>query len=153
MADKERGGAKSTSITEDRTISEEYQRAIAYLTNIEILRHLEKVPFEFYDKIDSAAGTAADVIESSGLKPGWIYEVFNMVAENAGAGVSQATMGYVSGATFMIQTKGSTDNPYHTHEFHHQVFLKETDKLRCEFSNATATDVLKFYVNGVKRRL
>jgi len=153
MAKEKGGGAKRDSIAEDRTISEESQRVIAYLTNLEILRYLEKVPFEFYDKIDSAAGTSADVIESSGLKPGWIYEVFNMVAENAGAGVSQATMGYVSGATFMIQTKGSTDNPYHTHEFHGTVFLKETDKLRCEFSNATAEDVLKFYVNGVKRRL
>jgi len=153
MAQENRGGAKRDSDTENRTISEEYQRAIAYLTNIEILRHLEKVPFEFYDKIDSAAGTSADVIEGSGLKPGWIYEVFNMVASNEGSGVSQATMGYVSGSTFMIQTKGSTDNPYHTHEFHHKCFLKEGDKLRCMFSNATATDVLKFYANGVKRRM
>jgi len=153
MADKEGGGAKDASLAEDRTISEEYQRAIAYLADIETLRHLEEVQFEFYDKIDSAAGTSADVIESDGLKPGWIYEVLNMVAYNEGSGVSQATMGYVSGATFMIQTKGSTDNPFHTVEFHHRVFLKETDKLQCMFSNATAADVLKFYANGVKRRL
>lgn len=153
MAKDNRSGAKRDSDTKDRTISEDYQRAIAYLADIEAIRHFEVVPFEFYDKIDSAAGTSADVIEGSGLKPGWIYEVFNMVASNSGSGISQATMGYVSGATFMIQTKGSTDNPYHTHEFHHHVFLKEGDKLRCEFSNATATDVLKFYANGVKRRM
>jgi len=76
-----------------------------------------------------------------------------MIAYNAGSGISQATMGYVSGATFMIQTKGSTDNPYHTHEYHHSVMLKETDKIRCEFSNATADDNLYFYANGIKRRM
>jgi len=153
MAGKEGEGANGASVAEDRTISEEYQRAVAYLADIEVLRHLEAVQFEFYDKIDSAAGTSADVIESQGLKAGWIYEVLNMVAYNEGSGISQATMGYVSGATFMIQAKGSTDNPFHTVEFHHQVFLKETDRIRCLFANATAGDVLKFYANGVKRRL
>jgi len=153
MAKENRNGAKDTSLAEDRTISEEYQRAIAYLADIEVLRHLEKIPFEFYDIINSAAGTSADFIQSKAMREGWIYEIFNMVASNEGSGISQATLGYVSGSTFMIQTKGSTDNPYHTHEFHHHVFLKETDKLRCEFSNATATDVLKFYANGVKRRM
>ena len=117
------------------------------------LRHLEKVPFKFYGIIDSAAGTSADFIQSKAMREGWIYEIFNMIALNAGSGISQATLGYVSGSTFMIQTKGSTDNPYHTHEFHGRVFFKETDKLRCEFSNATAADVLKFYANGVKRRM
>jgi len=146
-------GAERPSINTDRIISEEYQRAIAYLADIETLRHLEEVPFEFYDKIDSAAGTSADSIAGDRLEPGWVYEIFNMVASNEGSGVSQATMGYVSGATFMIQTKGSTDNPYHTHEFHHHVFLKEGDRLRCDFTNATAADVLKFYANGVKRRM
>jgi len=146
-------GSERPAFETDRTISEEYQRAVAYLADIETIRHLEEIPFEFYDKIDSAAGTSADVIESDGFEPGWIYEVFNMVASNEGSGVSQATMGYVSGSTFMVQTKGSTDNPYHTHEFHHNVFLKEGDKLRCMFSNATAADVLKFYANGVKRRM
>lgn len=87
------------------------------------------------------------------MKPGWTYEVLNMVALNEGSGISQATLGYVSGATFMVQKKGSTDNPFHTVEYHHHVFLKETDKLRCEFANATAEDVLKFYANGVKRRI
>lgn len=86
------------------------------------------------------------------MEDGWIYEILNMVAYNAGSGVSQATIGYVSGATFMIQKKGSTDNPYHTVEFHHKVMLKETDKLRCEFANATAGDILKFYANGVRRK-
>ena len=153
MPGEDRSGAKSTSITTNRTISEESQRAVAYLTNIEILRHLEEMPFEFYGIINSAAGTSADFIQSKAMREGWIYKIFNMVASNEGSGVSQAAIGYVSGSTFMIQTKGSTDNPYHTHEFHGRVFLKETDKLRCEFSNATAGDVLKFYVNGVKRRL
>jgi len=147
------GGSERPAFEADRIISEEYQRAIAYLADIETIRHFEEIPFEFYDKIDSAAGTSADYIESDRLEPGWIYEVFNMVAENAGAGISQATLGYVSGSTFMIQTKGSTDNPYHTHEFHHSVFLKEGDRLRCDFTNATASDVLKFYANGVKRRM
>lgn len=87
------------------------------------------------------------------MRPGWIYEVLNMVAYNEGSGISQATIGYVSGATFMIQKKGSTDNPFHTVEFHHRVMLKETDKLRCEFANASSGDVLKFYANGVKRRI
>jgi len=76
-----------------------------------------------------------------------------MIAYNAGSGISQATMGYMSGSTFMIQTKGSTDNPFHTHEFHHRVMLKEGDRIRCEFSNAAADDLLKFYANGVKRRM
>jgi len=143
----------STSDTEDRIITEEYQRAIAYLSDIEVLRHLDEVQFEFYGIINSAAGTSADFIESKSMREGWIYEIFNMVAINEGSGISQATIGYVSGATFMIQKKGSTDNPYHTVEYHHKVFLKETDKLRCEFSNATATDVLKFYANGIKRRM
>jgi len=146
-------GSERTSPTTDRIISEEYQRAVAYLADIETLRHLEEIPFEFYDKIDSAAGTSADFIESKSMREGWTYEIFNMVAYNVGSGISQATMGYVSGSTFMIQTKGSTDNPYHTVEFHHHVYLKEGDKLRCEFSNATAADVLKFYANGVKRRM
>jgi len=153
MAEESRSGAKDTSVAEDRIISEDYQRAVAYLANLEVLRHLEEVQFEFYDKIDSAAGTSADFIESKSMREGWVYEVLNMVAYNTGSGISQATMGYVSGATFMIQTKGSTDNPFHTVEFHHRVFLKETDKLRCEFANATATDTLKFYANGVKRRM
>jgi len=87
------------------------------------------------------------------MKEGYIYELLNMVAYNAGSGISQATMGYVSGATFMIQKKGSTDNPYHTVEYHHRVMLKETDKIRCEFSNATAADALYFYANGIKRRI
>lgn len=87
------------------------------------------------------------------MKLGWTYEVLNMVALNTGSGISQATMGYISGSTFMIQKKGSTDNPFHTVEYHHRVMLKETDKLRCEFSNATEDDALYFYANGVKRRL
>jgi len=87
------------------------------------------------------------------MKTGYTYEVLNMIAYNAGSGISQATMGYVSGSTFMIQTKGSTDNPYHTVEFHHHVMLKETDKIHCEFSNATANDNLYFYANGIQRRI
>jgi len=153
MARESGSGAKGTAIAKIRTISEENQRAVAYLTNIEILRHLEEVQFEFYGIINSAAGTSADVIESKAMREGWTYEILNMIAYNAGAGVSQATMGYISGATFMIQKKGSTDNPYHTVEFHHKVMLKETDKLRCEFSNAAAADTLKFYANGIKRRM
>lgn len=109
--------------------------------------------FEYFGKIDKAAGTSADVIQSSRLKPGWTYEVLNMIAYNAGSGISQATMGYMSGATFMIQKKGSTDNPYHTVEYHHKVMLKETDRIRCEFANAAADDLLTFYANGIKRRM
>lgn len=151
---KGKGGKKdSNPETKDRTISEDYRAIIAYLADIETLRHLEVVQFEFYDTIGSAAGDATDSIESKSMKPGWTYEILNMIAYNAGSGISQATMGYMSGATFMIQTKGSTDNPYHTAEFHHKVMLKETDKLRCEFANATATDALYFYANGIKRRM
>ena len=151
---KQKGGSKGANPkTEVRTISEDDRAIISYLADIETLRHFEVVQFEYFGKIDSAAGTSADAIESYGLKPGWTYEILNMVAYNAGSGISQATMGYMSGATFMIQTKGSTDNPYHTHEFHHQVMLKEGDRMRCEFANATAADVLKFYANGLKRRM
>jgi len=153
MAEEGKGTEGANPKTEVRTISEEYRAGVAYLADIETIRHFDIVQFEFYDKIDDAAGTAADVVESARLKPGWTYEVLNMVAYNAGSGISQATMGYMSGATFMIQKKGSTDNPFHTVEYHHHVMLKEGDRIRCEFANATADDNLYFYANGVKRRM
>jgi len=153
VAGKEGGESGSNPGTEVRTISEGERAVIAYLADIETIRHLEVVQFEFYDRIASAAGDVTDVIESSGLKPGWTYEILNMIAYNEGSGISQATIGYVSGATFMIQKKGSTDNPFHTVEYHHRVMLKEGDKIRCVFDNAAAADVLMFYANGIKRRM
>lgn len=153
MAEDTEGSEGANPEAEGRTILERDREAVAYLADIETIRHYDIVQFEFYDKIDDAAGTTADVIESSRLKPGWTYEVLNMVAYNAGSGISQATMGYMSGATFMIQHKGSTDNPFHTVEFHHHVMLKEGDRIRCEFANATADDNLFFYANGIKRRM
>lgn len=150
--DKNRQGEINTAGA-DPGVSADHRAIISYLADIETLRHLDIIQFEFYDKIENAAGDATDFIESYGLKPGWTYEILNMVALNEGSGISQAALGYMSGSTFMILKKGSTDNPFHTVEYHHRVMLKETDKIRCLFSNATANDNLYLFANGVKRRI
>jgi len=77
----------------------------------------------------------------------------NLVAYNAGSGISQATLGYMSGNVFMILKKGSTDNPNHTVEYHHEAVLKETDRIFVQFDNATVGDTLYMFANGVKRRV
>lgn len=125
---------------------------VHHYTNLELLNYLCCEPFDVYKKVDSAAGGTTQDLDSEILQPGWIYFLHNLVGLESGSGVTQCSLGYVSGATFMVMKKDSTDNPYQTVEFHGEIELKEGDIIRARFHGATATDRLEMFANGIKRQ-
>ena len=117
------------------------------------IRHYEFAPFEKYIHVPNAAGSTTEDLDTDRLEAGWIYYLMNLVGLCTGSGISQASIGYVSGNTFMIMKKRSADNPFETIEYHHEIILKETDIIRVRFYNATENDDLYLFANGIKRRM
>jgi hypothetical protein len=77
----------------------------------------------------------------------------NITAYNAGTGLTQATLGFVRGATYYILKKRSAQNPYETVEYVGELTLREGDKIRVEFTGCTLGDTLRMWASGYKRRL
>ena len=92
-------------------------------------------------------------METERLPLGWIYFVKNIVGYEEGTEITQLSIGYVSGDTFMIMKKSSAQNPFETVGYHGEIVLKETDRIRVRFHNTTSGDKLYMYVNGVRRRM
>jgi hypothetical protein len=126
---------------------------VQHYTNLEFLNYLNTEPFEFYVKVDSASGADPQDLDTTHLQPGWIYFLHNIIGLESGSGITQCSLGYVSGGTFMVMKKESTDNPYQTVEFHGQIVLKQGDQIRARFHGATATDKLELFANGIKRKV
>ena len=134
-------------------ISEEYRIAIDHLTNLEILRHLETEQFELLleDTINAAGGDIT--LQSSKLKPGWVYTITNLVAWVDGTSIAQVALGYVSAERFWIMKKRSAQNPFESVEYNGELVLKEGDRIQVTFFNTKATEKLYVYTNGYKRRI
>jgi len=74
-------------------------------------------------------------LETERLPLGWIYFVKNIVGYEEGTEITQLSIGYVSGDTFMIMKKSSAQNPFETVGYHGEIVLKETDRIRVRFHN------------------
>jgi len=115
-------------------------------------RSLDWEPFEYYPAPITSAGATYDDLDTGSLESGYVYHLHNLVGYNAGTSLTQCSLGYVSGTTFMIMRKRSADNPFETVEYVGDIVLKPTDKIRIRFHNAASGDVLSLFANGIRRR-
>lgn len=103
------------------------------------------------DPINAAGGTVT--LQSKILKSGWIYTITNICAWESGAALTQAALGYVSAERFWIMRKRSVNNPFETVDLHSEITLKEGDRIRVDFFNTIAADMLYVYINGYMQRM
>lgn len=115
-------------------------------------RSLDWEPFECYPTPKTSAGADYDDVDTELLESGYVYHLHNLVGYNAGTSITQCSLGYVSGDTFMIMRKRSADNPFETVEYVGDIVLKPTDKIRIRFHNAANEDKLYLFANGIRRR-
>jgi len=114
---------------------------------------IDWAPFEFYPLPLTSAGEDYNDVDTEALEPGYIYHLHNLVGYCEGTAITQCSLGYVSGATFMVMRKRSADNPFETVEYVGDIVLKGTDKIRIRFHNAEDGDKLYLFANGIKRRI
>lgn len=117
------------------------------------MKYLDSEPYEDYAQNLNAAGTSADLLETDILASGWLYYIHNIVALNAGSGITQAAVGYMSGKVFRILQKQSAQNPFESVGFSGLAVLRGGQQIRAQFYNTSSGEKLYLFVNGVKRRL
>jgi len=115
-------------------------------------RSLDWEPFEYYPTPVTSDGADYDDLDTELLESGYVYHLHNLVGYNAGSSITQCSLGYVSGANFMIMRKRSADNPFETVEYVGDIVLKPTDKIRIRFHDAEDGDKLYLFANGIRRR-
>jgi hypothetical protein len=87
------------------------------------------------------------------LDPFWIYHITNIVGYTDADRLVQASIGYLSGTTFVIMKKDTFKGPYETVDYQGNIILGGYNKIRVRFNNAHSNDVLYAYANGYKRRI
>lgn len=126
--------------------------AVAYAADLDILnvnrwRHYE----DRNKKIGSVSGTAEN-LDLEQLEPGWIYVVNNICAYEATAGSPQIKIGFVREHQFHRLTSQTVALAENSVDYVGQVILREGDKIRARFENATTTDTIYLFANGYKIR-
>lgn len=109
--------------------------------------------YDDYAQNLNAAGDTSDFLETSILTAGYIYDIYNIVALDAGTSITQAAVGYISSNIFRILRKDSADNPFQSVGFSGLAVLRGGQKIRAQFYNTTAGEKLYLFVNGLRRKI
>lgn len=126
---------------------------MAYLADIETLRHLTVDPVDFYVYLPAAGSSGTETLQTELLDPGFTYHIQNITAWNDGTNVTSVKIGFISGATFHVLKKRRAENPYETVEYVGEVTLREGSRVAAVFLNCAENDKLHLWASGFRRRI